>query len=421
VSEFSCSVIIPSCNRAAKLDLLLAALAAQDTDLPFEVIVVLDGSTDESRELLTVWEELGVFASLRVCEQARQGQATARNTGSFLARAPILLFLDDDVIPGLDLISVHLAHHASAEHVAVLGDCDIVRTEGGSLSELSMWMWWEDTNHRRAASSQPVSYRDFCTGNLSLRREDFARVGGFDQDFTGYGREDYELGYRLLQAGVTFVADRLARARHFNTATVRSRSKAARQEAQGDVLIARKHPELIAGLRLANSGDRRTRIASALAMYAPWLGATICLGLRGVIRFLERLRLRRRWQARLDFVWTYFYWRGLRDSLGSMAAVRALRQSPLPPLTQQIDVSRPLAPQVALLNIDVPSRLVVAHEGRAVGSIDLIPDIDEPLLPWIVREITVRLRRELMLEFARVALLRDPDHPDPSIRFLEAL
>jgi hypothetical protein len=76
---------------------------------------------------------------------------------------------------------------------------------------------------------------------------------------------------------------------------------------------------------------------------------------------------------------------------------------------------------VALLNIDVPSRLVVAHEGRAVGSIDLVPDIAEPLLPWIVREITTRLRKELMLEFARVALLRDPSKADPSIRFLEAL
>src|ERR1044071_5309725 len=106
MSDFACSVVIPSYDRAAKLDLLLAALAAQDTSEPFEVIVVLDGSKDASREVLTAWEQVGGFESLRWTEQARQGQAIARNTGSFLARAPVLLFLDDDVIPDPSLISV---------------------------------------------------------------------------------------------------------------------------------------------------------------------------------------------------------------------------------------------------------------------------------------------------------------------------
>ena len=82
MNEFACSVVIPSCNRAAKLELLLAALATQDTAAPFEVIVVLDGSTDDSKAVLSTWEQLGAFASLRWCEQTRQGQAIARNMPS---------------------------------------------------------------------------------------------------------------------------------------------------------------------------------------------------------------------------------------------------------------------------------------------------------------------------------------------------
>ncbi|HEV2686193.1 MAG TPA: glycosyltransferase, partial [Actinomycetota bacterium] len=335
MSDFACSVVIPSYDRAAKLDLLLAALAAQDADEAFEVIVVLDGSKDASREVLTSWEQVGVFASLRWIEQARQGQAIARNTGSFLARAPVLVFLDDDVIPDPDLIRVHLAHHASGERVVVLGDCEVVRSGGRSLAELASWMWWEDTNHRRAAAGQPASYRDFCTGNLSIRRDDFARVGGFDQDFTGYGREDYELGYRLLQSGVRFVADRRARAQHFNTTTVRSMFAAARQEAHGDVLIAQKHPELTTGLRLMACGSLRAKIAAGLAMFAPWLGATLCFLLRGVTRVREKLRLRGRWRSGVAFMWAYSYWRGLHDRLGALHGLRALRAAAVPAKDQE--------------------------------------------------------------------------------------
>ena len=69
---------------------------------------------------------------------------------------------------------------------------------------------------------------------------------------------------------------------------------AARQEAHGDVLIAQKHPELIMGLRLMSCDDLRTKVAAGLAMYAPWLGATLCFLLRGVTRICEKLRLRDR-------------------------------------------------------------------------------------------------------------------------------
>ena len=54
-------------------------------------------------------------------------------------------------------------------------------------------------------------------------------------------------------------------------------AKAARHEAVGDVLIANKHPELTAGLRLMAAGDVRSKIAAGLAMFAPVLGAMLCL------------------------------------------------------------------------------------------------------------------------------------------------
>ena len=402
--NLACSVVIPSFNRVQQLDTLLSALAAQDTEEPFEVIVVLDGSTDGSRRLMERWEEIGLFASFRWVEQPQKGQAAARNLGAFLARAPLLLFLDDDIVPDGNLISVHLAHHKAGEAIAVLGDCEIVRDEDRSFPEILLWSWYEDTFHRRATAWQPVSYRDFLTGNVSVRREDFARAGGFDQDFTRYGGEDYELGYRLLLAGVRFVADRSARARHFNKASVPKILEAARNGAHGNVLIAQKHPELIPGLSLDGPRELRLRIAAGLAFYAPVVGWFLQAIIRGKLKLLERFGFYRRWLRSLTVIRTYAYWRGLRESAGSMRDLRLIRQSAPPRLQQVIDVSVDLGFQVRALTVDIPSTILIVHAREVIGALDLHAHIEEPLLPWIVREMSSQLKDPLMLGLAASVL-----------------
>jgi hypothetical protein len=239
------------------------------------------------------------------------------------------------------------------------------------------------------------------TGNVSLRREDFARVGGFEAGFTDYGVEDYEMGYRLLGSGVRFVADRRARARHFNDATVRSMISASRQSGHGDILMAQNHPELIAGLPLAGSGGKGLRVAAGLAMYMPWLGFVSCVLKRGLLRIWERFGLRGRWQRDYAFVTWYGYWRGLHDAVGSMKNLRALRAAAPPMLEQHVDVAEDLAAQVQTLTVDVPSIINVAYRGSFVGSVELRAHIEEPLLTWMLREVPAILTTELLTEIAR--------------------
>ena len=184
---------------------------------------------------------------------------------------------------------------------------------------------------------------------------------------------------------------------------------AARQEAHGDVLIAMKHPELVSGLRLSATEGLRTRIAAGLAMFAPWLGVTVCYFMRGKTRIAEKLRLRRRWRAGVDFMWAYSYYRGLHDRLGSVQSLRALKGTGVAHPPQQVDVRRPLPPQVAQLEIDVPSSLVILFDGRPVGRLDLKPNLMEPMLAWLLREICVHLSREILAEVARAALSEVPD------------
>lgn len=89
------SVVIPVYNAAASLRETLDSVAAQSfTD--FEVVVVNDGSTDSSSEILMEWQKNYPLISLTVVEQENQGLGTARNRGIQAAGGEYIAFLDAD-------------------------------------------------------------------------------------------------------------------------------------------------------------------------------------------------------------------------------------------------------------------------------------------------------------------------------------
>ena len=84
------SVIIPTYNRAALVREAVASVTAQ-TFQDFEIVLVDDGSTDETLEALAHWEDITVLRQTR-----RRGVAAARNLGAAAARGEWLAFLDSD-------------------------------------------------------------------------------------------------------------------------------------------------------------------------------------------------------------------------------------------------------------------------------------------------------------------------------------
>src|SRR5947209_12797417 len=112
------SIVVPTYNRRASLERLLRALDEQTYPFDrFEVIVIDDGSDDGTPEQL---QALTTRYQLRVLGQPHQGPAAARNMGVSNAEAPLILFLDDDVVPTRDLIAVHIATHAAGGPTAVV-------------------------------------------------------------------------------------------------------------------------------------------------------------------------------------------------------------------------------------------------------------------------------------------------------------
>jgi len=99
------SVVIPTYNRGSQLRPLLDALLQQDTrGITYEVLVVDNNSRDNTASVVEAARLSDRSGLIRYYFEPRQGVSNARNTGIAHARAPILAFIDDDVVPARDWV-----------------------------------------------------------------------------------------------------------------------------------------------------------------------------------------------------------------------------------------------------------------------------------------------------------------------------
>jgi glycosyltransferase involved in cell wall biosynthesis len=311
------SVTIASYDRRAKLARALGALARQS--LPperFEVVVVLDGSADGSAERVRA---LGLPYPVRVLEQPNRGLAASRNRGAREARHPVVVFLDDDIVAEPGLLAEHARAHAAAPapHVALGAYPPVIR--GRDPWSLFLRAWWHDHFRRKGEVGHVWSFVDFCDGNCSMPRALFLETGGWDEDFRGGRRQDWEYAIRLLEGGVRFAFQpRAAGAHHFDTrfeTALRNR----RAEGRWDVLLATKHPRAIPALPLARRAGRPVRWPDA------WIRAAL-----PALAALDALHLRRRWLRLAGRLLRHAYKRGLEDALPPQKLRELVGPTPAP-------------------------------------------------------------------------------------------
>jgi glycosyltransferase involved in cell wall biosynthesis len=240
------SVVIPTYNRLDTLRYVIPALTAQDVARDaYEVIVADSLSTDGTAEFLA--EVARDAPNVRHLPGPYTGRASARNAGIAAARGAIVLFTDADIIASPDLLSRHLARHASGVRKAVIG-CEIQVDAYDDYLAKSRNPALRRPMHPPARKH--LSWLYFMTGNASARRADLDAVGRFDEDFTGYGHEDLELGYRLQHAGIPI--EYAAEAVNYHWHPVPYDQQQGRMELAGrsTVRFFRKHPTFAVRLRL---------------------------------------------------------------------------------------------------------------------------------------------------------------------------
>jgi GT2 family glycosyltransferase len=186
------SVVIPTFQKADRLEPLVVALAAQTLDLSsFEVVIVDDCSTDGTADTLERLIEASPLNLRRLrTERNSGGPAKPRNLGWRLTSAPIVAFLDDDCIPEPGWLEAALA--AMDDHPSWgLGQGCTLPEEDGVEGSSGRWFVW-----RRVMG--PTCW--FEATNIFYRRTALDATGGFDESIKWWG-EDTDLGWRVKDAG----------------------------------------------------------------------------------------------------------------------------------------------------------------------------------------------------------------------------
>lgn len=241
------SIIIPTYNKAEYLNFTLAAFCTQ-TYKDFEIVVVNDGSTDATDEVIEAYgDKLNIIPVL----QQNLGRSAARNAGLSQASGDIVIFNDDDRIPNPSFVAQHvkalnpeaviigwkkraltvwkkdLIHITDADQSALFDRGTVVpELFEQAYQELitvqalmtdpettlaSVSLGDELDNYQKVIDIFSPELTGFrfpwalgTTGNMSCYRQPLLEVGGFDSAYQGWGMEDTDISYKLAKAGILF-------------------------------------------------------------------------------------------------------------------------------------------------------------------------------------------------------------------------
>lgn len=200
------SIIVPAYNAAESIGNLLAALRQQEgAPAVAEVIVVDDGSTDN-----TVIVAAG-FPEVKVITQDHAGPAAARNRGAREATGDILVFVDADCEPAPTWLA--------ALTRPFLNDKDVVATKGVYRTRQTSWaarfaQLEFESRYLKLARQKRIAFVD--TYSAAVRADAFRDVGGFDPHFPVADHEDADFSFKLARRGskMVFCPDAVVYHRH---------------------------------------------------------------------------------------------------------------------------------------------------------------------------------------------------------------
>lgn len=250
--DIEISIIIPSYNRYPQNLLTLYSLQNQTFDSSkMEVIFIDDGSTDETPEIPEQFKPSFSFKYIR--NERNYGRSKARNIGIEKSIGKTIIFLDAEMIVDPDFVQNHYNYHQVETNSVLSGGlyqkrvytCIYPQFTKGQIKQITSLLQkstlsknalnLKQDKYVQLFSKQDIlsgKYRQLAfespyfpeilkqygeqlkgyhlpwvlcfSGFVSISRHLLLKVGGFDEGFKGWGFEDWDLGYRLYQAGATF-------------------------------------------------------------------------------------------------------------------------------------------------------------------------------------------------------------------------
>lgn len=207
------SIIIPCKNEADNLRLTLDSIIKSESNLGYEIIVVDDGSIDESTEFLKSDLNRETYKDVILLKTKGLGCARAKNFGAKFARGKYLFFCDAHVEVSKHWMD-NLVNTLEKYNAQLVTSCiedmsnSSVQRYGGTWNDELQYMWIED-------KPKDITETPFAVGgNMGITKEVFKKLNGFDNLFQIYGAEDQELSIKAWLYGYRIVVNPNVKIRH---------------------------------------------------------------------------------------------------------------------------------------------------------------------------------------------------------------
>jgi len=234
------SVVIGTRNQRPTLERALESYSHQTLSMDAFEVILADSASEDTTDSLC--RGGGWPFRLHHLALPHGNKSVARNAAIGVASGRLVLLSDADVVADRDLLAWHLRAHEGLPDRVVVGRQLMV----DSVDEAGRH--GRDALPRRHRAGERLSWGEFVTGNASMPRALLAAAGGFDERFSGYGYEDYELGYRLAALGLPIVYEPAAINWHCHLVRFEDDLARKREAGAAAVLFTRIHPS--AALRL---------------------------------------------------------------------------------------------------------------------------------------------------------------------------
>ncbi|PIU17946.1 MAG: hypothetical protein COT18_11580 [Elusimicrobia bacterium CG08_land_8_20_14_0_20_59_10] len=206
------SIIIPAFNAEKTISKTLKSVLASSF-LDFELIVVDDGSTDNTQNAVSG------FTVRLIKLGSRSGCAFARNAGAKEARGEVLLFLDSDVCVRGDTVQKMLETLRESRADAAVAIYSQESLDQGFFQSFKALHNYSYSKFPEPQISEHTVFSTFCA---MIRKDLFMELGGFDITYKSNDVEDYELGYRIVDRGYKLVRNKAIEVDHHFPGFLRS-------------------------------------------------------------------------------------------------------------------------------------------------------------------------------------------------------
>lgn len=236
------SIVIPAFNCAYNIEKILTSCLNQTYPKELlEVIVVDDGSTDNSPEIIQRFP-------VKYLSQINSGPAKARNSGWKLPTGNIVCFTDADCIPDKDWISKLMVNFTQDNIGAVAGSYGVVNK--GSIIASCIY---EEIIQRH--SEMPALIQAFGSYNVAIRKDILEKVGGFNEDYRYASGEDNDLAYKIVESGYKIYFAKEALVYHYFPEKIGLYLKEQFLHGSWRMKMYKEHPKMMKGDNYTNYKD----------------------------------------------------------------------------------------------------------------------------------------------------------------------